>query len=50
VAEFSKSKSGIGYFLPLEIEKYQVKSWTLYFQTYDEDVVQFVLNLSEGAY
>ena len=29
-------KSGIGYFLPLEIEKYQVKNWSLYFQTYEE--------------
>jgi hypothetical protein len=29
-------KSGIGYFLPLEIEKYQVKNWILYFQTYEE--------------
>lgn len=30
------NKSGIGYFLPLEIEKYQVKNWILYFQTYEE--------------
>lgn len=32
----SKNKSGIGYFLPLEIEKYHVKNWTLCFQTYEE--------------
>jgi hypothetical protein len=30
------NKSGIGYFLPLEIEKYHVKNWTLHFQTYEE--------------
>lgn len=30
------NKSGIGYFSPLEIEKYHVKNWSLYFQTYEE--------------
>ena len=30
------NKSGIGYFLPLEIEKYHVKNWTLCFQIYEE--------------
>ena len=30
------NKSGIGYFLPLKIEKYHVKNWTLSFQTYEE--------------
>lgn len=44
------NKSGIGYFLPLEIGKYHVKNWMLHFQTYDKDVMQFVLNLSENAY
>jgi hypothetical protein len=34
--EYSKKKSGIAYFLPLEIEKYHVKNWTLHFQTYEE--------------
>jgi hypothetical protein len=29
-------KSGIGYFFSLEVEKYQVKNWSLYFQTYEE--------------
>ena len=32
----NENKSGIGYFLPLKIEKYQVKNWSLYFQTYEE--------------
>ena len=30
------NKSGIGYFLPLKIEKYRVKNWMLSFQTYEE--------------
>jgi hypothetical protein len=30
------NKSGIGYFLPLEIEKYHVKNWSLHFQTYED--------------
>ncbi|MEI6746763.1 MAG: hypothetical protein WCL34_12445 [Methylococcaceae bacterium] len=34
--DYSKNKAGIGYFLPLEIEKYHVKNWTLHFQTYKE--------------
>jgi|GEM_PF-2777148 len=34
--KYNNKKSGIGYFLPLEIVKYHVKNWTLYFQTYEE--------------
>ena len=34
--EILNCKSGIGYFLPLKIEKCQVKNWVLYFQTYEE--------------
>ena len=33
---YSKNQSGIGYFLPLEVEKYHVKNWTLHFQSYEE--------------
>jgi hypothetical protein len=34
--EYSKNKSGVGYFLPFQIEKYHVKNWSLHFQTYEE--------------